>query len=61
MAELEAITDIRPTKEKPHAVPAQYGRRFPLVQVNRSGWAGTKPRWTGPSPKMTKSLGFMPI
>lgn len=31
MAELEAITDIRPTKEKPGAAPAQYGRRLPLA------------------------------
>jgi len=31
MAELEAITDIRPTKDKPHVTPAQYGRRFPLI------------------------------
>jgi class 3 adenylate cyclase len=30
MAELEAITEIRPTKEKPHIVPAQFGRRFEL-------------------------------
>ena len=30
MAELEAITDIRPTREKPHLVPAQFGRRFDL-------------------------------
>ncbi|HEX4607126.1 MAG TPA: adenylate/guanylate cyclase domain-containing protein [Urbifossiella sp.] len=31
MAELEAITDIRPTKDKPHVAPAQFTRRFPLA------------------------------
>ena len=31
MAELEAITDIRPTKDKPHVAPAQYTRRFALA------------------------------
>ena len=31
MAELEAITEIRPTKEKPHVTQAQYGRRFTLA------------------------------
>jgi adenylate cyclase len=31
MAELEAITEIRPTKDKPHVTPAQYSRRFPLA------------------------------
>ncbi|MBX9582742.1 MAG: adenylate/guanylate cyclase domain-containing protein [Gemmataceae bacterium] len=30
MAELEAITDIKPTNERPGAAPRQYGRRFPL-------------------------------
>ncbi|MFO0795945.1 MAG: adenylate/guanylate cyclase domain-containing protein [Gemmataceae bacterium] len=31
MAELEAITDIRPTKDKPHVPAAQYSRRFALT------------------------------
>lgn len=31
MAELEAITDIRPTKDKPGVAPAQYTRRFALA------------------------------
>jgi class 3 adenylate cyclase len=50
MAELEAITDIRPTKEKPQAVPAQYGRRFQLIadKPARLGRDETKMDWAVP-------------
>jgi class 3 adenylate cyclase len=50
MAELEAITDIRPTKVKPDVRPAQYGRRFLLVTNKpvRLGRDKSKMHWAVP-------------
>lgn len=50
MAELEAITDIRPTKDKPTIAAGQYGRRFPLVpgQPVRLGRDEGKMDWAVP-------------
>jgi class 3 adenylate cyclase len=50
MPELEAITDIRPTKEKPHVAPAQYGRRFTLAagKPMRLGRDEAKMDWAVP-------------
>jgi class 3 adenylate cyclase len=50
MAELEAITDIRPTKDKPGLTAVQYGRRFPLAvdQSVRLGRDEAKMDWAVP-------------